>query len=223
MWYQKKSRLLSGFFVKKNGKISFELQILSVWAVYILSCGHKTQNKEYCMKKVVCVLVLACVIMGGAFAQAKPAAKVAKNSIGFDLFRLFDGLLYFRSGALLGTTIAFAYERQILPHWSIGPDVEMSLEGGSGLFNFGLVMAAEGRYYPMADFSKFFLGATFGFGIVSTGGLGFRSTDFGLIVSLKTGYKLVTSKKLYLEPSLGYVHAFTGDRWQGGLRLGWSF
>ena len=178
------------------------------------------------MKKVVCVVVLACIIMGGAFAQAKPAApaaKAAKNSIGFDLFRLFDGLLYFGTGATLGTTIAFSYERQILPHWSIGPDVEMSLYGHTGLFGFGLVMAAEGRYYPMADFSKFFLGTTFGFGIVSEGILGSRNTDYGLIVSLKMGYKLVTTKKLYLEPSLGYVHAFNGDRWQGGLRLGWSF
>ena len=181
------------------------------------------------MKKVVCVVVLACVIMGGAFAQAKPAAaaSAAKNSIGFDLFRLFDNLIYFKTGYALGTTIAFSYERQILPHWSIGPDVEMQLWGSTGFFGFGLVMAAEGRYYPMADFSKFFLGTTFGFGIKSIGYTGSaRDTDFGLIVSLKMGYKLVTTKKIYLEPSLSYVHSaqvLYGDRWQGGLRLGWSF
>ena len=174
------------------------------------------------MKKVVCVLVLACVIMGGAFAQAKPAASAAKNAIGFDLIRLFDVLSPVGSGMFLGTTISFAYERQIVPHWSIGPDADIGIYGRSGFFGFRLHLAAEGRFYPTANFDKLFFGTTVGFKLEAGSGGG--HIPFGLAISLKTGYKFITSKKLYLEPSLIWNYdGLYGNYFWGGLRLGWVF
>jgi hypothetical protein len=50
-----------------------------------------------------------------------------------------------------------------------------------------------------------------------------------LIISLKTGYKVITKSGLYLEPSLAYVLSKNGMAyptplgWNGGLRLGFAF
>jgi len=177
------------------------------------------------MKKFVCILVLTCVIMGGVFAQANNA----KNSIGIDVFRFLDGFLYFGSGTPIGTTISVSYERMLVPHWSLGPNVDIGIWYSrlSTYFGFNLGIAAEGRYYPLANFDKLFLGATFGFSLVA--GNYYGDADFGLSTSLKLGYKVQTSKKIYIEPSLSYVyqHGWLGlsddSFFRGGLRLGLSF
>jgi hypothetical protein len=95
-------------------------------------------------------------------------------------------------------------------------------------------MSAEGRYYPVEDFEKFFLGATLGFNQLAIDGKT-KSENGGfisLLVSLKMGYKLITKSGFYMEPSLAYVlskQSTAGGRiptpigWQGGLRLGFSF
>jgi len=190
------------------------------------------------MKKFVCVLVLACVIMGGVFAQANNA----KNSIGLDVFRFLDRFLYFGSGSIYGTTLSVSYERLLVPHWSLGPDVDIGLWYGGGNVGFSFAVAAEGRYYPLANFDKLFFGATFGFILNSDyysgyGLLGGRDTNFGLTMSAKVGYKIQTSKKIYIEPSISYYYqpwfdrigsgigsgSLIGDDWRGGLRLGLSF
>jgi len=186
-------------------------------------------NKEYCMKKFVCVLILTCVIMGGVFAQADGA----RNSVAIDVFRFLDGFLYFGSDYPIGTTISVSYERSIVPHWSLGPNLDIgfwylrSSLFTSSAFGFSLGAAAEGRYYPLSDFDKLFLGATLGFTLVA--GNFYQDTDFGLNTSLKIGYKIQTSKKIYIEPSLSYVyqHDFLASGndgfFRGGLRLGVSF
>jgi len=198
------------------------------------------------MKKIVCILVLTCVVMGGAFAQSNTAAPIAsdaQNSVAMDVFRLFDGLTSFDSNDkenFIGTTLSFSYERSIVPHWSIGPNIDVGLGGYLGYFRFNLGIAAEGRYYPFASFDKFFLGATLGFNIsagiysgsrwvynyitdeweIDTSPSYFKNTStFGLDLGIKAGYKLVTSKKFYLEPALSYGMSGFG----GHLRLGITF
>ena len=211
------------------------------------------------MKKFVCILVLACVVMGGAFAQAKPAARGAKNAIAMDVFRLFDGLTSFEKGTAIGATVSFSYERSIVPHWSLGPNLDLGFFGSTGYFLFNLGVAAEGRYYPFANFDKFFVGTSLGFTVSVDSykrslGYGYGYYDyynlyglldyalyddpdyygpgtapkksnavFGLSVMIKAGYKLITSKKFYLEPSLAYGYRGGGGVWQGGLRLGFAF
>jgi len=207
------------------------------------------------MKKIACVLVLACVVMAGAFAQQKPAAapsapaasgggsggKVFKNSIGMDVVPLFIGLInwdevedYYKYTEI---DISFSYERLIVSHFSIGGNIDtwfgkMDYESGMGK-DYDMAyfcMSAEGRYYPMANFDKFFVGAALGFNVFSYDGKtkekdgGFA----GLFVSVKTGYKVITSKGFYMEPSLAYNLSESALRcnpngWHVGLRLGFSF
>jgi hypothetical protein len=212
------------------------------------------------MKKFVCILILICVIMGAAFAQAKPAtpapaptpapAKPATpapapaaassgkvNAIGVDLFQLVKGFIAQEDEFSVFIIVA-GYERLVSPHFTIGAALDMYfITSGSGntkveskYFN----AAAEGRYYPSSEnFDKFFVGTTLGFSQLSVDGStkpekgGFS----GLSTSLKMGYKVITAKGLYLEPSLAYVLQKTSLGglgllplgWNGGLRLGWVF
>ena len=196
------------------------------------------------MKKIVCILVLTCVVMGGVFAQQ---SSEAKNAVAMDVFRLFDGLTYFEKDGYVSTTLSFSYERAIVPHWSIGPNFDMGFGGEPYHFTFRLGLAAEGRYYPFANFDKFFVGTTLGFIITAHSyarGYGYdedylmlvrligvedsikipdNKSYFGLNVMLKAGYKLITSKKFYMEPSLAYGYRAGSPDWQGGLRLGVAF
>jgi len=208
------------------------------------------------MKKIACVLVLACVVMAGAFAQQKPAAapapaapaasgggssaKVFKNSIGMDVVPLIDGIIAWEDddwGTHTLICLSFSYERLIVPHFSIGGNLATYF----GKFKFDssylkdkdyayFCMAAEGRYYPMANFDKLFFGSAFGFNVFSYDGKtkekdgGFA----GLYFALKTGYKVQTSKGFYMEPSLSYTLSenstlWDPNGWDVGLRLGFSF
>jgi len=205
--------------------------------------------KEFCVKKIVCVLVLACVIMGGAFAQQKPAAPKApaapakpaaapaasakQNAAALDVFPLLGGIIASNDDVLF-INFSAAYERLIVPHISIGGDLDFYFIHFDSADKNGIYfsLAAEGRYYPAADFDKFFLGTTLGFNVLSLDGKTKPENGgfVGLITSLKMGYKLVPSKNFYMEPSLSYVLSKqsiaglpTPLGWQGGLRVGAAF
>lgn len=201
------------------------------------------------MKRILCVLVLTCVVMGAAFAQAKPAtpaqpapkpaaaapASTEKiNALALDTFQLFKGFIACDSDSdFMVFVFSAAYERQIAPHFSLGGDLDTYFMTIGSLFGLYFGLAAEGRYYPVANFDKFFLGATFGFNVLSIDGKtksaygGFA----GLTTSLKAGYKLLfPNKNIYLEPSMAYVlskssgfGAPTPLGWNGGLRFGYMF
>jgi len=166
------------------------------------------------MKKIVCVLVLICVVMGAAFAQqrapapaapAKPAASgasssgEAKNAVSLDVYRLIEGLAGSSNG-VTNINLNFAYERLIVPHYSLGADLDLGILMYSGDSDFSFGLAAEGRYYPNANFDKFFLGATLGFAMTSS--YGYSSS--GLTTSLKAGYKIKTAKSFFMEPYIAY-------------------
>jgi hypothetical protein len=214
-----------------------------------LSLSHFRKGVTAMMKKYVCIWLLVCAGMGTAFAQQEPAdgatpaetapaaPKERKNSLGLDLFQLFNGFIASDSDSDFTVFIVSAgYERLIVPHFSLGADLDLyflKLGSRDGAY---FSLAAEGRYYPMSEnFEKFFLGTTLGFNVLSLDGStkpekgGFS----GLIVSLKAGYKLITAKNIYLEPSLGYVLSKSSMAsmfgvptplgWNGGLRFGFVF
>jgi len=175
------------------------------------------------------VLTLACANVG--FAQGK-------NAIGWDIIPLINGILASDSdNDVVYVAFAFSYERLIVPHFSIGPELDMyfgkvgeELDGDDiPYFYFGL--GAAGRYYPMsADLEKFFFGTTLGFNAQSIDGKtkeedgGFA----GIYISLKAGYKLMFGNNFFVEPSMSYYlskYNFgpTPIGWQGGLRIGVRF
>jgi hypothetical protein len=231
------------------------------------------------MKKMVCILLMM-TCAGMVFAQAKaadpavpaaapetaPAPESAKNGIALDLFPLFKGIIASDSSGdekISYFCIAAGYERLIVPHLSIGAALNLyfgnykysvpgfSLEKDGNYFS----LAGELRIYPQSeDFEKAFVGATLGFNMLSLDGKsdpkdgGFT----GLTTSLKAGYKLITSKGIYIEPSLSYVLSKSsflsggggGDEWgnaggheggggtltiptplgwEGGFRIGFAF
>ena len=200
------------------------------------------------MKKIVFVLILICVIIGAAFAQAKPAAPApAKpaassaasgklNAAGLDVFQLVRGVIESDSDNDFSIFNVFAgYERLIAPHFTIGAALDMSFVnykiGNDKKSNNYFCLAAEGRYYPMSTgFEKLFLGTTLGYSQYSVDGStktengGFT----GLCASLKMGYKVLTDKGFYLEPALSYTvdkgkGIVRDTEWDVGLRLGWAF
>jgi hypothetical protein len=211
------------------------------------------------MKKIVCILALACLVLGAAFAQQRPATpapapapatpatpanapaeapKEKKNSLGLDLFQLCKGFVATDSGSKYSLfIICVDYERLIVPHFSIGADIDMYFLDFNGVNGLYLGFLAEGRYYPQStNFEKLFLGTTIGYNLLSIDGKtkpengGFS----GLTVSLKMGYKVITKSNIYLEPSLAYVLSKssmgyglpsipTPLGWNGGLRFGFVF
>jgi len=202
------------------------------------------------MKKIFCISLLSCLVLGTAFAQQKPTQQPAapakpataqtsnelKNSLGFDVFQLFKGFIASDNDRNFTVFIISAgYERLIAPHYSFGGDVDTYFIDFGPVNGFYFSLAAEGRYYPMsANFEKFFLGTTLGFNLLAVDGKtepkygGF----FGLTTSLKAGYKLIIKNNLYLEPSMSYVLSKSGGSsfsvpiplgWSGGLRFGFMF
>jgi len=223
------------------------------------------------MKKILFTLVLTYVIMDAAFAQqqqkpatpaapttpaapaapaapANSAAKENENAIALDLFPLFKGLIAYDSDKTMAFLISAAYERLIVPHFSIGVDVDvyiMKFDKTDGMYLGG---AVEGRYYPAADFDKFFMGTTVGFNwlFINKSYNSDNGGFLGMIASLKAGYKITMGKNMYVEPSLAYVlskssmpslGSLSGDGgigvsffnvptplgWNGGLRFGFEF
>lgn len=188
------------------------------------------------MKKFLCFTILTCLAFGAVFAQQKPATPApaqpatsaqsneAKNALALDLFQMFKG---FVAGDSDSKTFYFnnalSYERLIVPHFSIGGDMDLWFMKVSDVPCFYFSMAAEGRYYTQANFDKFFLGTTLGINALSIDGGKADAAHggfFGLIISLKAGYKIVI-KSMYIEPSLAYVLSKTGGGGGGSIDLGW--
>jgi hypothetical protein len=176
------------------------------------------------MKKLVCIFILICVIMGAAFAQQKPATPAPApapaaapsnkgNAIGMDLFQMVRGFIATdRDAEFSAFIIVTSYERLLGPHFSIGADLDiyfMTLGSGrQSVDGTYLSLAAEGRYYPASEnLEKFFIGTTLGFNQLEIDGSkkpengGFS----GLITSLKIGYKVITKAGFFMEPSFAYV------------------
>jgi hypothetical protein len=186
------------------------------------------------MKKIVCIMVLACFVLSAAFAQ--------KSSFGVDLFQLVKGFIASdNDNDRQIIIISGGYEMLVAPHFSFGVDAaayfisyKVGNDGKNGIY---LSVAADGRYYPMSEnFEKFFIGTTVGFNSLSLdGSTNSKDGGFqGLVASMKVGYKLITEKKLYLEPSMSYVlskhgtgsigsNVQTPNGWNAGLRLGLVF
>jgi hypothetical protein len=217
------------------------------------------------MKKMMCTLMVM-VCAGMAFAQAKapaaaepaPQSGERKNSIGTDLFPLFRGLINSGDGSMFFCTTV-NYERLVAPHYSIGGNLDLYY--GSIAYTYGsgygsksgkysayyISLAAEGRYYIQSEsLEKAFLGTTLGFNMCSIDGSVDPAGFIGLITSLKVGYKVVTSKNIYIEPAMSYVLSkaqkdfdfsvggmsvtvtdiatfSTPHGWEGGLRIGYVF
>ena len=186
------------------------------------------------MKKIVCIMVLACLVLSAAFAQ--------KSSFGVDLFQLVKGFIASDNDNDYQVIIASGgYELLVAPHFSVGVDAtayfisyKVVNDGKSGLY---LSVAADGRYYPMSEkFEKFFIGTTVGFNSLSLDG-STKPTDGGfqgLVASMKVGYKLIMKGNIYLEPSMSYVLSKRGTKtigssvptpngWNAGLRFGIAF
>jgi len=212
------------------------------------------------MKKILCFTILNCLVFGTVFAQAKPAtpppaapAKPAqpansssneqKNALAIDTFQMLKGFVASDSDSKTFMFInALSYERLIVPHFSIGGDTDLWFMKVSNVPCFYFSMAVEGRYYTQASFDKFFLGTTLGINLLSIDGEKAEPAYggfFGLIISLKAGYK-ITIKNMYIEPSLAYVLSKSGGfgglsalfgggsiatplGWNPGLRFGFQF
>jgi len=221
------------------------------------------------MKKVLCFSILTCLVFGTVFAQQRPAnpppapapaqpakstnnSNEPKNALALDIFQMFKGFVASDSDdKTFMFNNAFSYERLIVPHFSLGGDMDLWFMTVSDVPCFYFSMAAEGRYYTSANFDKFFLGTTLGINFLSIDGGKADSAHggfFGLITSLKAGYK-ITIKNMYIEPSLAYVLSKKGSPggsiggilggilgglisipdvptplgWNGGLRLGFQF
>jgi len=226
------------------------------------------------MKKILYFTILNCLVFGTVFAQQRPAnpppaqpakpanpppaapAKPAQpansssetmNALALDVFQLFKG---FVAGDSDSKTFMFnnalSYERLIVPHFSIGGNMDLWFMKVSNVPCFYFSMAAEGRYYTQANFDKFFLGTTLGINSLSRDGKKAEPANggfFGIFISLKAGYKIVI-KNMYIEPSMAYVLSKEGtgesidlgwlgsislpnvptpNGWNPGLRFGFQF
>jgi len=192
------------------------------------------------MKKIFCVLLLICAGAGMVFAQEEAkteedaAPGIRKNAVSLDAIPLFKGFVAsdFDSSSFF-FCMAFAYERLLVPHFTVGAELDLypgKVDNESYMY-FG--MAANGRFYPMSEYmEKLFLGAQLGFNVQSVDGKtnskygGFA----GLTVGLEAGYKLLFGKMLFVEPSMSYTYSKSGVSffgstphnvgWQAGLRIG---
>jgi hypothetical protein len=179
--------------------------------------------------KIIVIVLMVCAIT--AFAQEANVSDDPKNMVALDLFPLFKGFIATDSDSNTGLLcLAFAYERNIAPHFSIGAGIDMYFGTINDIDSFYLALAAHGRFYPLSEnFENFFLGVSLGFNILTIDG----DTDYGgftgLTAALAAGYKLPLFKKLYLEPSMTYFLSKTGVSpvtplgWQGGLKIGIKF
>ena len=119
------------------------------------------------VRKLLVCAVLAFVCTGFAFSR-----EGAKNAVTLDLMTLFKGFIASdsNSDSFFGC-MAFGYERLILPHFSVGAELDLypgKFYDKNFLF-FGLAAAA--RYYPMSEnMEKFFMGTLVGFNLLSLDG-----------------------------------------------------
>jgi hypothetical protein len=127
--------------------------------------GGGNHRKEFYMKNLekffgtqkllFCVIVLALVCAGMAFAQqrpaAKPAAKELKNALALDAFQLFKGAIATDTDiGFSDFAVSVSYERLVAPHFSIGVDMDLQflkfdVEGGEDYDGNYFSIAAERR------------------------------------------------------------------------------
>ena len=170
------------------------------------------------MKRIVCIVVLACLVFSVAFAQqkqpapapAKPAAAPEpttdkQNAFGVDLFQLVKGFIASSDDdtKLSVFIISAGYEKLVSSHFSIGVDVDMYFTtitfkipniatGGTDSKSIDskyFSIAAEGRYYPSSqNFEKFFVGATLGYNMLEVDGK--KKPENGGFEGLSTSLKI---------------------------------
>ena len=188
-------------------------------------------------KQWLCVIVLALLCAGTAFAQAAPAAKEEasgekKNAISFiDLMPLFKGMLMSDSDAdqLYLCFLTPRYERLIAPHVTVGGEVDLFFGRVAKDFPYMYFsMAFVGRYYPVApSMEKFYVGAILGFNAQAIDGK--TGKDYGgfagLFIGVEAGYRAMFGKAFFVEPSIAYIYAKNNGLpsplgWQPGLRIG---
>jgi hypothetical protein len=185
------------------------------------------------MRKSLLVLVLAGALAGGAFAQS--TAPSALSALSLDLATMFEG---FVAGEDTDTSDKSYFALSPVFEYAVG---NYSI-GVRGDFVFGSVkvakkqsvthvgLAAIGRWYPLAQLEKLYLGAELGFDTCSL-----EDADdelyTGLTFALRAGWKHIMGP-VFLEPSLGYVLSKTGNTdimpvtpadWQIGLNAGFVF
>ena len=184
------------------------------------------------------VFILVCA--GAIFAQegSEGAASKKENAITLDLIPLFKGFLATDTNNDLSFfCISAAYERQIAPHFSIGPGVDLYLgkageeANGDNIPYSYFSIAVAGRYYPMSEqMEKLFIGALLGFNVQSIDGKT-KEEDGGFagpLIGVTFGYKVLLGEAFFLEPSMSYIYAKyngapTPIGWTGGLRIGIQF
>ena len=188
-------------------------------------------------KQWLCVIVLALLCAGTAFAQAAPAAKEEasgekKNAISFiDLMPLFKVILSSHSDndMIFFCAISPRYERLIAPHVTVGGEVDMFFgKVGKDVPYLYFSMMFVGRYYPVApSMEKFYVGAIMGFNAQSIDGkTGEEYGGFaGLVAGVEAGYRAMFGKAFFVEPSMAYIYskpsfAPTPLGWQPSLRIG---
>jgi len=184
------------------------------------------------MKKLYCLLVFSFACTGLVFSQ-----EGSKNAITLDLMTLLKGFIASDSNSDTAFgCMAFAYERMIFPHLSVGAEVDLypgTLNNKNFMF-FGFAAAA--RYYPMSEYmKKFFFGTFLGINLLSTDGkIDVDNGDFtGMFAGLRAGYKLPVTNIFFIEPSMSYSYSKTNFEymgliphnfgWQASLRAGISF
>jgi hypothetical protein len=180
--------------------------------------------KEFFMKRIVCILLLAVCLTAGLSAQSKMA-------LGLDTMPLFKGFIW-ADGDAKNSLFALSpsFEYLIAPHYSIGGTVDLWFGKAANIdiLYFGLTF--QGRWYPLSTSpEKLFLGAGLGFKRFTVDGKTDLGGFLGLTAALKAGYKL-TIGKFFMEPSMAYVYSKIGAAstptplgWQAGLNLGLIF
>ncbi len=194
---------------------------------------------------------------GGIFEESSEVIEIAKgpierkNAISLDLFPLFKGIAAsentdsFEIGLF---ALALAYERLIVPHFSIGAGIDAyfgNIEtAGENMPLVYFSLQAKTRFYPLSESAdKLFLGASIGFNLLSVDGETDRDESFGagfagFTAVLEAGYRLIIEKGFYVEPAISYVLSkapmiaeggvtgipeLTPLDWEGGLRIGFAF
>ncbi|MDR3356848.1 MAG: autotransporter outer membrane beta-barrel domain-containing protein [Spirochaetaceae bacterium] len=177
--------------------------------------------------KIVFGLLLMLAITAGLSAQ-----QTKTIAVGVDAMPLFKGFIWTDNDAdnsLFALSPSFEYAA--VPHFSIcgTADLWFGELGKVDIFYFGL--AIHGRWYPLsAGLDKLFLDAGLGFNSFSVNG----ETDAkfggfsGLTIGLKAGWKLLMGQTFFMEPSMAYVYAKSGNvptplGWQAGLSIGMAF
>jgi hypothetical protein len=184
-------------------------------------------------RKIVLALVLAAAVAGGAFAQSEDP----KMALSLDLVPTFTGFI---AGENTDTSdkIFFALSpvfEYAIGNYSIGARADFvfgSVKAGTKQSVTHIGMAAIGRWYPLAQLQKLYVGTELGFDTCIMEDAD-DSLYTGLTFALRMGWKHLLGK-VFLEPSIGYVVSksagaysefmpLTPTGWEIGLNFGLAF